>query len=58
MLTTEEVAAALRVSPRRVRALAEARGVKPVRVVGRAYLWPKNAVRLLRPGKPGRPVKV
>lgn len=50
-LTTTQVAARLGVSPRRVSALAKARGVaQPYR-----GLWNAADVKRLRPGKVGRP---
>lgn len=55
MLTTAELAAQVGVTPRRLLAIAQARGVEPARIVGRSKLWkPKDAAKLA-PGKPGRP---
>ncbi len=54
MLTTREVATALGVTPRRVLAIAKARGVKGRRV-GTAWLWPARAVEEMKPGPRGRP---
>lgn len=53
--TTADIAAELKVSSRRVLALAEARGVKPAMDLGNVKLWPAGTAAKLTPGKPGRP---
>jgi hypothetical protein len=55
LLTTAEVAARLKVGPRRVLALAKARGVEPLMRVGRSNLWSVAQVAELRPKAHGRP---
>jgi hypothetical protein len=57
LLTTAEVAARLKVGPRRVLALAKARGVEPLMRVGRSNLWSVAQVNELRPKALGRPKK-
>lgn len=53
MLTTAEIAKALSVTGSRVRALARSRCVQPLRTIGRANLWPADAVERLRPRASG-----
>jgi len=55
MLTTAQVAKVHRVTPRRILAIAKARGVKPALSTARFKLWSQDAVAVLKPGKPGRP---
>lgn len=57
MITTKSIAVALRVSPRRVLAIAKSRGVTPALWVGHAALWEPGAVERLRPGKAGQRAK-
>ena len=55
-MTTPEIARKLGISRQRVAMIAKARGVKPLTTgKGIASTWPKNAVKLLARGKPGRP---
>jgi len=54
-LSTAELAERFGVSPQRVRAIARARGVRPLRRVGMAWLWRAADEKRLRPGPPGRP---
>lgn len=51
VLTTAQLAALIGVSPRRLRAIAQARGVRPLL----RNVWRKSDLRKLKPGKPGRP---
>lgn len=53
ILTTAEVAEALSITPQRVRALAETRGVG--RKVGTQWIFTAAEVDQLRDRKPGRP---
>jgi excisionase family DNA binding protein len=53
-LTTQELADALGVTPRRVLQLAKDRGVESEKV-GQMRLWPKSALKALKPNPPGRP---
>jgi hypothetical protein len=55
LLTTQEIALAHNVTPRRILALAKRRGVVPVRTIGRSRLWARSAMSKLKPGKVGRP---
>lgn len=43
-----------RVSPRRLLQLADSRGIRPAKRVGRAHLWRSADARRLVPGRPGR----
>jgi hypothetical protein len=54
-LDTAYIARRLGVTTQRVRAIARARGIKPARVVGRAFLWNASDLPRFAPGKPGRP---
>lgn len=56
MLTTNEVAARLNVSMRRVRALIEA-GRLPSKQFGRDHLIKESDLKLVADRKPGRPAK-
>lgn len=53
LLTTEQAAARLGVSPRRVRAMIAA-GRLAAQQVGRDWLISPEAIRDYRPGRPGR----
>ena len=55
-MSTNEVAERLGVSPRRVLAIARARGVEAAGgKLGPWHRWGAGQVAKLRPGKPGRP---
>lgn len=55
-LSTVEMARIVGVSPRRLLAIAKARGVESERVPrGPWRVWRKAQARLLRPGPPGNP---
>lgn len=55
MLSTQDIAARYAVTPRRILAIAAARGLKPARTVGRSHLWSPAQAERLRPGPIGRP---
>ena len=57
MLTTAQIAQTLKVTPRRVLAIAKARGVVPLHKVGSACWWAHTATEAMKPGKVGRPRK-
>ena len=50
---TIEVARRYGVTPRRILAIAAARGVEPHSQIGRSWMWKASDVRRLKPGKPG-----
>ena len=54
-LTTVEIAGLLGVTPQRVAAIARSRGIEPVRVVGRAYLWDAGDLPRFERRPQGRP---
>jgi len=54
-VTTAEIAQRYGVTPRRILAIAQRRGIAPSVRVGRVCLWARSSVRGLKPGKPGRP---
>jgi len=55
MLTTKQLAAQLGVTPRRVLAICESRGIAPALVAGNAKLWPAATVKDLSVRVNGRP---
>lgn len=55
MKTTAEVAALYNVIPRRIRAIASDRGIRPKYEVGGSYLWSEDQVKRLEPKASGRP---
>lgn len=55
MLTTPQLAAIVKVSPRRLLAIAAARGVQPAIDAGNVKLWRPAQAAKLKPGRPGRP---
>ena len=54
-LDTAYIAERLGVTAQRIRAIAQARDIKPARVVGRAFLWHASDLPRFTPNRPGRP---
>ena len=53
MFTTAHIARIYGVTPRRILAIAKARGIQPLYVVGRGKLW--ASAEPFKPGQRGRP---
>ena len=53
--TTQDVADKLKVTPRRVLAIAKNRGIEPIETVGCSKLWSDGQVKRMRPGPTGNP---
>lgn len=55
LLTTKEVAARHNCTPTTITVLAGQRGIKPARIIGKAWMWTPTQAARLKPGPRGRP---
>lgn len=53
-MTTQEVAQKYGVTPRRIRAIAQTRGIKPAATIHGGHMWSKAQVLRLKPRKRGQ----